>query len=211
MVAVGPGPVWTDVAGGVAELHDAVRIAPTGSGWLDRWRAADAALAAISERGYANTGLREIAEHSPLSHGSLHYYFEGKDDLVAQAVWQYKSECARHYDTILETAVTADELSARVAAAMRQTLVDEASLHRLWYDLRNQALFDTGFGDTIVRIDALLDLWPFAEAFQQLYLGPALLLDAEKNASAPLPTGTSAGALATAQAASAAAPSAPIA
>ena len=31
-------------------------------------------------------------------------------------------------------------------------------------------------------IDALLDLWPIAEAFERLYLGPALLLDAEKNA-----------------------------
>jgi hypothetical protein len=31
-------------------------------------------------------------------------------------------------------------------------------------------------------IDALLDLWPLAEAFERLYLGPALLLDAEKTA-----------------------------
>ena len=28
---------------------------------------------------------------------------------------------------------------------------------------------------------ALLDLWPMAEAFERLYLGPALLLDDEKN------------------------------
>jgi hypothetical protein len=59
------------------------------------------------------------------------------------------------------------------------------------------------------RVDALLDLWPFAEAFQRLYLGPALLLDEEKNASALSPTGTSAGAPDTAQPASANAPSAP--
>ena len=31
-------------------------------------------------------------------------------------------------------------------------------------------------------VDALLDLWPMAEAFERLYLGPALLLDEEKNA-----------------------------
>ena len=41
-------------------------------------------------------------------------------------------------------------------------------------------------------IDALLDLWPMAEAFERLYLGPALLLDDEKNACAPVPNGTSA-------------------
>ncbi|MDG4603617.1 MAG: hypothetical protein P9C55_12740 [Defluviicoccus sp.] len=43
-------------------------------------------------------------------------------------------------------------------------------------------------------VDALLDLWPMAEAFERLYLGPALLLDDEKNAFAPAPNGTSAGA-----------------
>jgi len=31
-------------------------------------------------------------------------------------------------------------------------------------------------------IEALLDLWPMAEAFERLYLAPALLLDQEKNA-----------------------------
>lgn len=48
-------------------------------------------------------------------------------------------------------------------------------------------------------IDALLDLWPVFEAFQREVLGPHLLWEAEKNASAPLPSGTSAGAKATAR------------
>ena len=48
-------------------------------------------------------------------------------------------------------------------------------------------------------IDALLDIWPIFEAFQTRCLAPHLMLDAEKNASAPLPTGTSAGAETTAQ------------
>ena len=45
---------------------------------------------------------------------------------------------------------------------------------------------------TAEGVDALLDLWPMAEAFERLYLGPALLLDEEKNASAPAPNGSSA-------------------
>lgn len=48
-------------------------------------------------------------------------------------------------------------------------------------------------------IDALLDLWPAFEAFQTLYVAKALLLDAEKNVSPPLPNGPSAGAHATAR------------
>jgi hypothetical protein len=48
-------------------------------------------------------------------------------------------------------------------------------------------------------IDALLDIWPVFEAFQTRCLAPHLMLDAEKNASAPSPNGTSAGATATAK------------
>ena len=48
-------------------------------------------------------------------------------------------------------------------------------------------------------IDALLSLWPIFEAFNLLYVSRGMLLDAEKNDSAPSPTGTSAGATATAR------------
>ena len=48
-------------------------------------------------------------------------------------------------------------------------------------------------------IDALLSLWPIFEAFNLHYVSPGMLLDAEKNASAPSPTGTSVGATATAK------------
>jgi hypothetical protein len=58
-------------------------------------------------------------------------------------------------------------------------------------------------------IEALLDRWPAFEAFQTRYVARALLLDAEKNGSAPLPSGTSAGATATARPAQDPVPTAP--
>ncbi len=48
-------------------------------------------------------------------------------------------------------------------------------------------------------IDALLEIWPVFEAFQTRYVARGLILDAEKNVSAPSPTGPSAGATATAR------------
>ena len=48
-------------------------------------------------------------------------------------------------------------------------------------------------------IDALLSLWPIFEAFNLHYVSRGMLLDAEKNGSAPSPTGTSAGATAIAR------------
>jgi hypothetical protein len=58
-------------------------------------------------------------------------------------------------------------------------------------------------------IDALLEIWPIFEAFQTRYVARGLLLDAEKNASAPSPIGASAGATATARPVRGAAPTAP--
>ena len=55
-------------------------------------------------------------------------------------------------------------------------------------------------------IDALLEIWPIFEAFQTLYVAKGLILDAEKNVSAPLPNGPSAGAKVTALPAQGAAP-----
>ena len=52
---------------------------------------------------------------------------------------------------------------------------------------------------TPAGIDALLEVWPIFEAFQAVYVSKGLLLDAEKDVSAPSPTGTSAGATATAR------------
>ncbi len=48
-------------------------------------------------------------------------------------------------------------------------------------------------------IDALLDIWPIFEAFQTKYVARAIILDAEKNVSPPLPIGSSAGVESTAK------------
>ncbi len=48
-------------------------------------------------------------------------------------------------------------------------------------------------------IKALLDIWPIFEAFQLVYVSKGLLLEQEKNVSAPSPTGVSVGATATAR------------
>ena len=57
-------------------------------------------------------------------------------------------------------------------------------------------------------IDALLEIWPVFEAFQTTYVAKGLILDAEKNVSAPLPTGPSAVATDTARPAKLPAPTA---
>jgi hypothetical protein len=58
-------------------------------------------------------------------------------------------------------------------------------------------------------IDVLLEIWPVFEAFQTQYVARGLILDAEKNASAPSPTGPSVGATSIAPPAKGAALTAP--
>lgn len=98
-------------------------------------------------------------------------------------------------------AATQEELALAMAKAVaRRAVLD-------WEGVGDDA------GDIVTvtpeGIDALLEIWPVFEAFQTIYVARGLILDAEKNVSAPLPTGPSAGATAIARPAKSAAPTAP--
>ena len=118
---------------------------------------AAAALQTLAKLGYANTSLRDIAQNSEFSHGVLHYYFADKFELITYCVRQYKAECVQRYDSIVATATAADELRAGFGAAMAATLRDDATMHRLWYDLRNQSLFEEKFRADVTEIDRSLE------------------------------------------------------
>ncbi|MEV5832181.1 TetR/AcrR family transcriptional regulator [Nocardia sp. NPDC052112] len=119
-----------------------------------RAQLADAALHTLAELGYARTSLREIAQKSEFTHGVLHYYFNDKVELITQAVRQYEQVCVTRYDDIVATATTAEQLRNDFGAAMATTLDADAPLHRLWYDLRNQSLFEESFRDDVLEIDS---------------------------------------------------------
>ncbi|MFC5289939.1 TetR/AcrR family transcriptional regulator [Actinokineospora guangxiensis] len=113
-----------------------------------------ATLHTLAELGYARTSLREIAQKTEFSHGVLHYYFEDKRDLVTEAVRQYEAVCVTRYDEVVARAETAEQLREDFAAKVFTTLCEDAPLHRLWYDLRNQSLFDATFRKDVLDIDA---------------------------------------------------------
>jgi AcrR family transcriptional regulator len=135
---------------------------------------AAAALLTLAEQGYANTSLRDIAQRSEFSHGVLHYYFADKFELIMYCVRRYKAECVTRYDSIVATAAEADELRRGFGAAMAATLVEDAALHRLWYDLRNQSLFDEKFRADVTEIDQSLQrmIWRIVDKFAELSAAP---------------------------------------
>ncbi len=139
-----------------------------------RAQLAVAALQTLAELGYARTSLRDIAQNSEFSHGVLHYYFSDKFELITFCVRQCKTECVTHYDHIVATATTADELKYGFGAAMAGTLRKDAPMHRLWYDLRNQSQFEDAFRATAREIDQSLEdmIWRVVTRFAELSQTP---------------------------------------
>jgi AcrR family transcriptional regulator len=119
-----------------------------------RTELAVATLHTLAELGYARTSLREIAQNSEFSHGVLHYYFADKRDLIIEAVRQYERVCVTRYDEVVAHATGPEQLRDEFVAMFFDTLAQDATLHRLWYDLRNQSLFDSSFRADVLEIDS---------------------------------------------------------
>jgi len=124
-------------------------------------------------------------------------------DLNNEPAWLDLGHGVRLHLQPLTTAMMVASRNDPAVAALNEDATDEASALVFAKALARNAVLDwEGVGDddgnTISvspeGIDALLDVWPLFEAFQTKYVAKGLVLDAEKNASAPLPTGSSAGA-----------------
>ena len=88
-------------------------------------------------------------------------------------------------ESLPETA-TAEELALAMAKAVARLAILE------WEGVGDET--GSVVAVTPEGIDALLEIWPVFEAFQTGYVAKGLILDAEKNAFAPSPSGPSAGA-----------------
>ena len=116
-----------------------------------------ATLQTLGSLGYARTSLREIAQNSEFSHGVLHYYFKDKVDLILCSVRQYKALCVKRFDRVLQDSTSYDELLDGFLERLVDTLRKEAPMHRLWYDLRAQSLFDAALRADVLAIDESLE------------------------------------------------------
>jgi TetR/AcrR family transcriptional regulator, transcriptional repressor of bet genes len=142
-----------------ADKHDARRKALAAS-----------ALRTLGELGYARSSLREIAQNSEFSHGVVHYYFDDKLDLIVYGVRQYKETCVRRYDGVVADSTTAKGLADAFADKLVETIVTEAPMHRLWYDLRAQSMFETSLRDAVLLIDKTLEdmIWRVVQRYADL-------------------------------------------
>jgi AcrR family transcriptional regulator len=107
-----------------------------------------AAAAVLSERGYANTRVVDIAKAAGTSPAAILYWFNGKDELLAQALVLREQEFHDRYTVKIE--------SAESASAQMRILI-EAMLHHydwaLWMELCVLALRDESAAAERDRID----------------------------------------------------------
>jgi TetR/AcrR family transcriptional repressor of bet genes len=135
-----------------------------------RVQLAESALVTLGTLGYAGTSLREIAQRSPFSHGVVHYYFSSKEELIISCVRHYKRTCVTRYDEIVASSTTAAELQSRFAAKLAGTIRDEGPMHQLWYDLRNQSMFEPALREVVTEIDGQLEqmIWRVVSRYAEL-------------------------------------------
>lgn len=131
---------------------------------------AESALFTLGELGYARASLREIANNSEFSHGVVHYYFRDKHDLIVYCVREYKAVCVRRYDPVIEQATTAEGLVDGFADKLVETLAEDTAMHRLWYDVRTQSMFEERLRDVSVEIDGWLEdmVWRVVARYAEL-------------------------------------------
>ena len=142
-----------------------------------RTQLAQSALETLGELGYARTSLREIAQNSEFTHGVVHYYFADKVALITHCVQLYKEQAVNRFDEIVLLSRSASELIERFADKFVHTMTTEAPLHRLWYDLRTQSLFEDSFRDDVLEIDRTFQAmtWRVMTRYAALAGGTTLL------------------------------------
>ncbi|MFC4261153.1 TetR/AcrR family transcriptional regulator [Marinobacter lacisalsi] len=111
------------------------------------------AIIALSELGYARTGLRDIATLSGRSVGALTYYFDDKIDLISYCVRLYKEQFVRQIDAAMSGHNSSTSIMEAVTSAFAWAIEHDAHKHRLWYDIRSQALFEEAFRPVVREIE----------------------------------------------------------
>ena len=117
------------------------------------------ALLLLAENGFAALNLRDLASRAGMSLGLIHYYFSDKQALLTEALQLYKSGFIAQLHTALLQADDADQLINTAVQVFTAIATEPQSLHRLWYDLKAQAMFDTAFREVLHQTEQqLIDL-----------------------------------------------------
>ena len=126
-------------------------------------RILQAALELFSERGFAGTGIRDIAKASGLKSSGLYHYMETKDDLLFEIIQQ---GLVASFEASNQSIAGVDNPIARIVALIATTVIIHAEYQRTYLVIDNEFHFLHGdtLSSTITLRDQIDTLWNHALA-----------------------------------------------
>jgi AcrR family transcriptional regulator len=113
----------------------------------------------LIREGFANSGIRALAESAGISDRMLMYYFETKEELIASALVVMAENMSAGLDALLppRAVAAATIVDVMVQAAAQE---DQKAVLRLWFEIIGLAIRgQEPYRSTVNRILAQWELW----------------------------------------------------
>ena len=110
---------------------------------------AHATLSLLAAHGYADISLRLIAKETNVALGLLSYYFKDKNELLTYAVGLYKQGFIQELKTTFSADLPLEDITNNIIELLAKYLDEHADSHRLWYDIRAQAMYRPEFQSVV--------------------------------------------------------------
>lgn len=119
----------------------------------------NAAYKHISQRGYANVSLREIADEAGVVLSQLSYYYKNKEGLLIEVVRMTARQYMVEIEEILKVGTGSQEKMSDLVKYFQNMLITNPNLFRLLFDLTNMSMWSNTFRNILNELfDNLADL-----------------------------------------------------
>ncbi len=93
-----------------------------------------AVLKVLARKGYIGTTISEVAAESRVSRGLLHYYFQSKEDMVAQAARHNLQQGLSAMAQGFQRSQSAQDLARNMSAGLRQLLRQRPDFFNVYFE-----------------------------------------------------------------------------
>ncbi len=120
---------------------------------------AHATLSLLAEHGYADISLRLIAKETKVALGLLSYYFKDKNALLSYSITLYKQGFIQELEATFSADLPLEDITYNIIELLAKYLNENADSHRLWYDIRAQAMYRSEFQSVVSEYeDSMIQL-----------------------------------------------------
>lgn len=104
-----------------------------------------AALSLISQFGYANVSMRDIAKEAGVALSQINYHYKSKEGLFIALIRHVKNSLLEDISSRMKNTKTSQERIDFLCSYARESIVNDLAIHRLHLDFSNLALWSETF------------------------------------------------------------------